>query len=133
MLIKAEMQPGNHGPFLWCVGNKWVKSLLTCAGSVIICLIFNNMNELQHVVLQRVWSKSLGKDNKRRKSVSAILRSVFPSVFTREKHAAVMQQHLPKIVAMHSSGNVALQTGHYATSAKLERRHACALKVLQHG
>lgn len=63
-------------------------------------------------------------------ALMTMFHAVFPPVYTKEKHKKAMRKYMPRIVALHSSGNVALQSGHYITANRLAQRHRQARKIL---
>ena len=59
-----------------------------------------------------------------------LFQSVFPPVITKEKQMRLMRPKTRRIVASHSSGNICLQRGRYATSEDLAKRHRKAQRYL---
>ena len=64
--------------------------------------------------------------------IKAMLRTAFPPTFTSKQQNLAMRKSVRRIVSLHSSGNVALQNGRYATGAKLNTRHKKAQKAVAH-
>lgn len=58
-----------------------------------------------------------------------LFRTLFPARFSRKQHACAMKEHLPRIVASHSSGNIHLQSGRYVDDAALSEWRAKARKA----
>ncbi len=59
-----------------------------------------------------------------------IIRTVFPPIITKERHSNSMRGGVRRIVAYHSSGNIALQQGRYLTAEDQQKRHAKAARIM---
>ncbi len=60
----------------------------------------------------------------------SLFRTAFPPIVTKEQHTKSMSTGVRRIVAYHSSGNIALQQGRYLTAVDQQKRHAKAARIM---